>query len=69
MSGKVALIISDFCYPSKSKLLAVYLTIESVEASPDKLVVVSDFVDNSSKTAHTVLDHLETERRTIRSSL
>lgn len=44
---------------------AVHLTIESVEASPDKLVVVSDFVDNSSKTAHTVLHHLETGKRTI----
>lgn len=44
---------------------AVYLTIESVEASPDKLVVVSDFVDNGSKTAHAVLHHLETGKRTI----
>lgn len=35
-----------------------YLTVESVEAGPDKLIVVRDFVDNSSETADTVLNHL-----------
>lgn len=52
-----------------TRCLTAHLTIESVEASPDKLVVVRDFVDNSSKTAHTVLDHLKTGRKTIMSSV
>lgn len=35
-----------------------YLTIKSVEASPHKFVVVSNFIDNSSQTADTMLHHL-----------
>lgn len=40
------------------------LTIELVEASHDKLVVVSDFVYNSSKAAHTVLNNLKKHKTT-----
>lgn len=48
------------------KFLNIQLTVEFVEASPDKLVVVCDFVYNSSKTAYTVLNHLKKGRKTSR---
>lgn len=37
------------------------LTIETVEASPDKLVVVRDFVDDGAQAADAVLDNLEND--------
>lgn len=46
-------------------LLAVSLTIELLEASPHKFIVVRHFVDNSSQAAHAVLHHLEAEIRMV----
>lgn len=46
------------------KLLNTFLTIKFVEASQDKLVVVCDFVNNSSEAAYTVLNHLKKGRKT-----
>lgn len=40
---------------TKTKSPYTSLTIETVETGPDKLVVVRDFVDNSTQTADAVL--------------
>lgn len=42
----------------------ISLTIVTVETSPNKLVVVCDLVDDSTKTAHTVLYHLRSRHNT-----
>lgn len=42
----------------KVKVMYISLTIVTVETSPNKLVVVCDLVDNSTKTAYTVLYNL-----------
>lgn len=43
---------------NKTKSLYTSLTIETVETGPNKLVVVRDFVDNSTQTADAVLYNL-----------
>lgn len=55
-------VLFEFSYIMKA--LNIFLTIKFVEASQDKLVVVCDFVYNSSKTAYTVLNHLKKSRKT-----
>ena len=41
----------------------ISLTIVAIETSPDKLVVVRDLVDNSTKTAYAVLYNLRSRHK------